>query len=104
MVVKVHYAGLNPADRYLAERQYPARPALPHILGRDGMGSVVEVGAGGERVVKGGGEAGDVAGGYGDQSAGDVRRARVVVPADWLGGGAGGVERRGGRGGRRRFI
>ena len=28
-------------DRYLAERQYPAKPPLPHTLGRDGMGTVV---------------------------------------------------------------
>ena len=44
-VLEVTYAALNPADRYLAEGQYPARPALPHILGRDGIGTVVEVGA-----------------------------------------------------------
>ena len=25
-VLEVHYASLNPADRYLAERQYPAKP------------------------------------------------------------------------------
>jgi NADPH2:quinone reductase len=41
-VLEVHYAALNPADRYLAERQYPAKPNLPHILGRDGMGSVLQ--------------------------------------------------------------
>jgi NADPH2:quinone reductase len=45
-VLEVHYAALNPADRYLAERQYPAKPALPHILGRDGVGTVAELGAG----------------------------------------------------------
>jgi NADPH2:quinone reductase len=44
VVLQIHYAALNPADRYLAERQYPAKPALPHILGRDGMGTVVAVG------------------------------------------------------------
>jgi NADPH2:quinone reductase len=42
-ILEVHYAGLNPADRYLAERQYPARPQLPHILGRDGMGTVLQM-------------------------------------------------------------
>lgn len=42
----IQYAALNPADRYLAERQYPAKPSLPHILGRDGMGVVLETGAG----------------------------------------------------------
>jgi NADPH2:quinone reductase len=39
-LLEVHFAALNPADRYLAERQYPAKPSLPHILGRDGMGVV----------------------------------------------------------------
>jgi NADPH2:quinone reductase len=43
-ILEVHYASLNPADRYLAERQYPAKPQLPHILGRDGIGRVVQVG------------------------------------------------------------
>src|SRR5262245_26420319 len=46
VVLKVRYAGLNPADRYLAEKQYPAKPQLPHILGRDGLGTVLEVGDG----------------------------------------------------------
>jgi NADPH2:quinone reductase len=43
-VVEIQYAALNPADRYLAEGQYPAKPAFPHILGRDGIGTVVAVG------------------------------------------------------------
>jgi NADPH:quinone reductase len=46
VVLEVQYAALNPADRYLAERQYPAKPSLPHILGRDGIGTVVQLGAG----------------------------------------------------------
>ena len=45
-ILRVHYASLNPADRYLAERQYPAKPALPHILGRDGLGTVERLGPG----------------------------------------------------------
>jgi NADPH:quinone reductase len=45
-VLEIRYAALNPADRYLAERQYPAKPRMPHILGRDGVGTVVEVGPG----------------------------------------------------------
>ena len=45
-VLEIHYAALNPADRYLSEGQYPAKPPLPHILGRDGVGTVVQVGAG----------------------------------------------------------
>src|SRR5512133_2764909 len=45
-ILEISYAGLNPADRYLAERQYPATPTLPHILGRDGLGTVVQLGPG----------------------------------------------------------
>src|SRR4051812_26719007 len=44
VVLEVQYAALNPADRYLAEGQYPAKPPLPHILGRDGIGTVVAIG------------------------------------------------------------
>jgi NADPH:quinone reductase len=44
VVLEVKYAALNPADRYLAEGQYPAKPPMPHILGRDGVGTVVDVG------------------------------------------------------------
>jgi NADPH2:quinone reductase len=43
-ILEVQFAALNPADRYLAERQYPIRPALPHILGRDGVGRVIAIG------------------------------------------------------------
>src|SRR5207244_3360627 len=43
-ILQVHYAALNPADRYLAEGQYPAKPPLPHILGRDGIGTVIQTG------------------------------------------------------------
>ncbi|CAN5519454.1 NADPH:quinone oxidoreductase family protein [soil metagenome] len=43
-VIELQYAALNPADRYLAEGQYPAKPAFPHILGREGIGKVVAVG------------------------------------------------------------
>jgi NADPH2:quinone reductase len=46
VVIDVKFAALNPADRYLAENLYPARPALPHILGRDGMGVVSSIGPG----------------------------------------------------------
>lgn len=45
VVLDVEFAALNPADRYLAEGQYPARPAMPHVLGRDGVGTVSAVGA-----------------------------------------------------------
>ncbi|HEY5911039.1 MAG TPA: zinc-binding alcohol dehydrogenase family protein [Verrucomicrobiae bacterium] len=46
VVLELSYAALNPADRYLAERRYPAKPKLPHILGRDGLGTVVAIGEG----------------------------------------------------------
>jgi len=45
-VVELFYSALNPADRYLAEGMYPARPTFPHILGRDGVGKVIAVGPG----------------------------------------------------------
>lgn len=44
VVLGVRYAALNPADYYLAQGQYPAKPPLPHVLGRDGLGEVVGVG------------------------------------------------------------
>jgi NADPH2:quinone reductase len=44
VAVEIEYAALNPADRYLAEGQYPAKPSFPHILGRDGIGKVVALG------------------------------------------------------------
>jgi NADPH2:quinone reductase len=40
------YAGLNPAYAFLAQAQYPAKPKLPHVLGRDGVGEIVAIGAG----------------------------------------------------------
>ncbi|HXE54951.1 MAG TPA: zinc-binding alcohol dehydrogenase family protein [Tepidisphaeraceae bacterium] len=46
VAMAVRFAGLNPADRYLAEGQYPARPPLPHILGRDAVGTIVALGPG----------------------------------------------------------
>jgi NADPH:quinone reductase len=46
VVLEIHHAALNPADRYLAEKRYPypVYPPLPHVLGRDGMGTVIQVG------------------------------------------------------------
>lgn len=46
VLLRMRCAALNPADAFLAQRMYPARPTLPHILGRDGVGDVVAVGAG----------------------------------------------------------
>jgi len=44
VVMRMIYSALNPADAFLAEAQYPAKPRLPHVLGRDGVGEVVAVG------------------------------------------------------------
>ena len=48
VVMEVHYAALNPADRMMAERRYPypVYPPAPHVLGRDGVGTVIQVGDG----------------------------------------------------------
>src|SRR5881392_1744743 len=52
-LLAVSFAALNPADAFLAQAMYPAKPALPHILGRDGVGEVLAVGSGVEDVHKG---------------------------------------------------
>lgn len=44
VLLRVRFAALNPADAFLARAMYPARPPLPHILGRDGTGEVLQVG------------------------------------------------------------
>lgn len=44
VVLKMKYAALNPADAFLALAQYPAKPKLPHILGRDGVGEILATG------------------------------------------------------------
>ena len=49
-LLRIRVAALNPADAFLAQGQYPAKPRLPHILGRDGAGEVLAVGAGVEGV------------------------------------------------------
>ena len=37
VVLRTLFAGLNPADAFLALNQYPAKPKFPHVLGRDGV-------------------------------------------------------------------
>jgi len=49
VLLRLEFAALNPADYYLAEKQYPAKPRFPHILGRDGAGTVAALGAGTSR-------------------------------------------------------
>jgi NADPH:quinone reductase len=46
VLLRVTLAALNPADAFLAQAMYPAKPPLPHILGRDGVGEVLALGAG----------------------------------------------------------
>src|SRR5437867_6538264 len=46
VLLRVRFAAINPADAFLAQALYPARPPLPHILGRDGVGEVLAVGSG----------------------------------------------------------
>jgi NADPH2:quinone reductase len=45
-LVAIRFAALNPADAFLSIGQYPARPKLPHVLGRDGAGTVLATGPG----------------------------------------------------------
>jgi NADPH2:quinone reductase len=49
-LLRVRFAALNPADAFLAQAMYPAKPALPHILGRDGVGEVLALGPGAENI------------------------------------------------------
>jgi NADPH2:quinone reductase len=44
VVLTIRFAALNPADAFLAQGLYPARPPLPHVLGRDGAGIVTALG------------------------------------------------------------
>src|SRR5579883_2748796 len=50
VLLRVRFASINPADAFLARAMYPAKPPLPHILGRDGVGEVVAVGEGAPNV------------------------------------------------------
>ena len=53
VLLKVRFAALNPADAFLAQAMYPAKPPLPHVLGRDGVGDVVAVGTGVDKTLMG---------------------------------------------------
>lgn len=89
VLIRVHYAALNPADRFLAERLYPAQPPLPHVLGRDGMGVVESVGAGvarrraGDRVVVLRGETGVTRWGTLAEFVVVPQEALAAVPNGW---------------------
>lgn len=81
-ILQVRYAALNPADRYLAERQYPAKPVLPHILGRDGIGTVAQAGAN-VRGISAGSRRAVLRGDVGGNRPGTFAE-RVAVPFDGL--------------------
>jgi NADPH2:quinone reductase len=88
-VLELEFAALNPADRYLAEGAYPAKPPLPHILGRDGVGIVSAVGAGvnnihlGDRQVILRGDVGVYRAGTFAQKVAVPVESLVEVPAGW---------------------
>jgi NADPH2:quinone reductase len=88
-ILGVHYAALNPADRYLAEGQYPAKPSLPHILGRDAIGAVAKVSSGvsglrvGDRRAVLRGEVGVNRPGTFAQRVAVPADNLIEVPADW---------------------
>ena len=89
VILQIHYAALNPADRYLAENLYPAKPRLPHILGRDGMGTVVEAGSevegirvGDRRAIVRGEVGGNRPGTFAERAAVPAQDL-VEIPAGW---------------------
>ncbi len=88
-VLELAYAALNPADRYLAERQYPLKPQLPHVLGRDGIGQVVQIGegvdqvrVGDKRIVLRGDVGGTRWGTFAQRVAVPIENL-IEAPADW---------------------
>jgi NADPH2:quinone reductase len=44
VLVRIHAAGVNPADTYMRSGNYPRKPALPYTPGIDGAGTVEAVG------------------------------------------------------------
>ncbi|MGA2582586.1 MAG: zinc-binding alcohol dehydrogenase family protein [Tepidisphaeraceae bacterium] len=89
VLLEVEYASLNPADRYLAQNEYPAKPPLPHILGRDGVGTVVALGPGvsniriGERLVILRGDTGVKRWGNFAQRVAVAAESLVKIPQGW---------------------
>src|ERR1043166_9467566 len=82
VLLQVDYAALNPADRYLAERQYHAKPTQPHILGREGIGRILRAASGVDGLKEGDRRAilrGDVGGNRPGTFA-----ERVAVPSENL--------------------
>jgi NADPH2:quinone reductase len=79
VLLKMRYAALNPADAFLSQAMYPARPSLPHILGRDGVGDVLAVGAGVQTMREG--ETRGILRGATGVSAWGTLAEKTVVPA-----------------------
>jgi NADPH2:quinone reductase len=53
VLVKIHAAGVNPADTYARSGNYAVLPALPYTPGTDGAGVIDSVGAGVKKVKPG---------------------------------------------------
>lgn len=89
VLLDMEFAALNPADAFLAQGLYPARPQVPHVLGRDGVGVIAALGAGadnlrvGDRVGILRGEAGVTA--WGTLAEKTIVSADCVtpIPANW---------------------
>ena len=45
VLIQVLYAAVNPADLLLAMGYYAVKPSLPSVIGNEGVGKVLEVGA-----------------------------------------------------------
>src|SRR6202167_1709089 len=50
VLIGIEFAPLNPSDLLLAQGIYGIRPALPTVIGNEGVGRVLAVGAGVENV------------------------------------------------------
>ena len=76
VLVAIEYSPINPNDLLVAQGVYPLRPELPSVIGNEGVGRVVAVGAGvtnvavGDRVVP--------------PRSSWVWRERMVIPAGGL--------------------
>jgi NADPH2:quinone reductase len=89
VLLKIKFAALNPADAFLAQALYPARPRLPHILGRDGVGEILAVGPGVESL-RAGDKVGILRGSVGIEAWGTLAEKTVVpvsnivpIPRGW---------------------
>jgi NADPH2:quinone reductase len=83
VILALQFAALNPADRYLAEGQYPARPAFPHILGRDGLGTILSGPQSGEKRIILRGETGVTRHGTFAERVAVPQLELVEIPTGW---------------------